>query len=218
MRFRNERRQKIQYGGKRRSDASAGQAGREALFRVRASRHEERFRFRERVEMRIDAVGRTSRVCPGEPRASRRGRGRTPRVCRPSPTARRSRRSAPPCHGGSACAAPWWWESTSSVAAGSRRRRATGRGRGRNTADTAQRRARVGGRWISKIHAPQSRLDQRALRERRRGRHVSGRRATGCAPRRTRRRLFSPRFRSQFGVETTLAILYDGRDVSLYGA
>jgi hypothetical protein len=156
MRFRNERRQKIQY----------------TRIRVRASRHEER--FRERVEMRIDAVGRTSRVCPGEPRASRRGRGRTPRVCRPSPTARRSRRSAPPCHGGSACAAPWWWESTSSVGAGSRRRRATGRGRGRNTADTAQRRARVGGRWISKIHAPQSRLDQRALRERRRGRHVSG--------------------------------------------
>jgi len=30
--------------------------------------------------------------------------------------------------------------------------------------------------------------------------------------------LVSPRFRSQFGVETTLAILYDGRDVSLYGA
>ena len=169
--------------------------------------------------MRIDAVGRTSRVCPGEPRASRRGRGRTPRVCRPSPTARRSRRSAPPCHGGSACAAPWWWESTSSVAAGSRRRRATGRGRGRNTADTAQRRARVGGRWISKIHAPQSRLDQRALRERRRGRHVSGRRATGCAPRRTRRRLFSPSF--SFTIRRrrlTLAMLYNGRDVSLYGA
>lgn len=169
--------------------------------------------------MRIDAVGRTSRVCPGEPRASRRGRGRTPRVCRPSPTARRSRRSAPPCHGGSACAAPWWWESTSSVGAGSRRRRATGRGRGRNTADTAQRRARVGGRWISKIHAPQSRLDQRALRERRRGRHVSGRRATGCAPRRTRRRLFSPSF--SFTIRRrrlTLAMLYNGRDVSLYGA
>ena len=160
--------------------------------------------------MRIDAVGRTSRVCPGEPRASRRGRGRTPHVCRPSPTARRSRRSAPPCHGGSACAAPWWWESTSSEGAGSRRRRATGRGRGRNTADTAQRRARVGGRWISKIHAPQSRLDQRALRERRRGRHVSGRRATGCAPRRTRRRLFSPFFVfvHNSASETTLAIGY----------
>ena len=156
--------------------------------------------FRERVEMRIDAVGRTSRVCPGEPRASRRGRGRTPRVCRPSPTARRSRRSSPPCHGGSACAAPWWWESTSSVGAGSRRRRATGRGRGRNTADTAQRRARVGGRWISKIHAPQSRLDQRELRERRRGRHVSG-----VARRDVRRGervggFSHRRFRSQFGV------------------
>ena len=140
--------------------------------------------------MRIDAVGRTSRVCPGEPRASRRGRGRTPRVCRPSPTARRSRRSAPPCHGGSVCAAPWWWESTSSVgcrisaAEGDRTRE--GAEHGRHGAASRPSRWTMDLEDTRTSEPPRPACTPRAAS----GTPCLRRRATGCAPRRTRRRLF----------------------------